>query len=179
MRIEIIIDDEAIVKKDCGCKAKKVIDLIDNLNEEEFEKVKFYLLQRESRAILTIEEKEAYVDIIGKLLGLPADATVDRITPAVVKMVDEFLAKIKDCVKQIKFGYELYSDLTSYLEALKLMQTTRSRNIILEHIKTRVKQIVEKEVDKVLEIACYAALKRKYAQEVQYLFFMGSKEIEK
>ena len=38
---------------------------------------------------LTLEDKEKYVMIISRLLGLRADATIERITPAVAKKVDE------------------------------------------------------------------------------------------
>lgn len=68
------------MKKSCGCKTKKVIDLIDNLNDEEFEKVKSYIIQEKEPRAYLLETREAYVEVIAEILGLRADATVDRIT---------------------------------------------------------------------------------------------------
>lgn len=50
--------------------------------------------------------------------------------------------------------------------------------LLLEQIKDQVKDIIGLEIDKVLQVACYTTIKRTYAQEVQYLFFMGTKTVE-
>lgn len=204
MRIEIIIDDEAIVKKDCSCKAKakKITNLFTQLEQVDSEEkaIEFAsqlnsiddlcnvigdpaLTQLTNRADYILETKEAYVEVIAEILGLRADATINRITPAVIKKVDEFINKIETCLQHFKDAYGYYSCLGSLLDLIKTYQANKNQiiaTVILGKIKSEIVNILlEEKLTQLVQLACYVTIKRTYAQEVQYLFFMGSDEAKK
>mgnify|MGYP000927005714 FL=1 len=55
---------------------------------------------------LTEDQKKICMEVISKLLGLGADVTLERITPAVAKKVDEFLSEASACSDRIAaLGY--------------------------------------------------------------------------
>ena len=110
---------------------------------------------------LTLEDKEKYVMIISRLLGLRADATIERITPTVAKKVDEFLDEAARCTKRIERVNKIFIAL--------------GRGNIMKAIKQTIEMWLdelERDQADYINIACYVILKRKYAQEVQYIFFM-------
>jgi hypothetical protein len=111
---------------------------------------------------MTIDEKRGYVYVISKLLGLSADATIERITPRVAAKVDEFLREANRCTFKIRLFGALFTGAPQGLFAI-----IKNLGILV------VLDILEKIVSKSQNIGmpCYFALKRKYAQEVQYIFF--------
>lgn len=112
------------------------------------------------------DEKQGYVYVISKLLGLQADATIERITPRVAEKVDEFLREANRCTLKIKLFAPLY--IGGVLK--NLFKIVRGLVIVV------VLDIIEKIVLEVQSISapCYFVLKRKYAQEIQYIFFEES-----
>lgn len=104
---------------------------------------------------LTEDQKKICMEVISKLLGLGADVTLERITPAVAKKVDEFLNEANKCSNRIAaLGYIAGLILGTAFDIIARVQGwAKGANAIFA--------------------GCYFALKRKYAEEIQYLFFMG------
>jgi hypothetical protein len=115
---------------------------------------------------LTEDQKKICMEVISKLLGLGADVTLERITPAVAKKVDEFLSEASACSDRIAaLGY--LSNLISGGSILNFVGLIGAALDIIARIHGWAKGA------NVIFAGCYFVLKRKYAQEIQYLFFMG------
>ena len=115
---------------------------------------------------LTEDQKKICMEIISKLLGLSADVTMERITPAVAKKVDEFINEANDCSNKIAIlGY--LSMLVPGGTILKYIGYLGAAFDIIARIEGWAKGA------NAIFAGCYFVLKRKYAQEIQYLFFTG------
>lgn len=115
---------------------------------------------------LTEDQKKICMEVISKLLGLGADVTLERITPAVAKKVDEFLNEANKCSNRIAaLGYIV--GLIPGGSILKFIGYIGTAFDIIARVQGWAKGA------NAIFAGCYFALKRKYAEEIQYLFFMG------
>ncbi|KAA3684594.1 hypothetical protein [Campylobacter fetus] len=114
---------------------------------------------------LTDGQKQLCYEVISKLLGLKADVTMERITPRVAQKVEEYINETSSCSDRIKDFIFLY------------------RNLLPDGVLKKFTGDIQDAIDKVNEIEsktknlnivfapCFFTTKRRYAQEIQYIFF--------
>lgn len=119
---------------------------------------------------LTDEQKQLCYEIIARLLGLRADVTMERITPAVAQKVQEFLDEVSQCSGRAKQIMDAYFSLFGKMSKIY---------DFFGNIADLIEKIYEAEEKSkrmsVFFAPCYFSAKNKYAQEIQYLFFMEGK----
>ena len=114
---------------------------------------------------LTEGQKQLCYEVISKLLGLSADVTIERITPAVAKKVEEYIKVTTECSDRIKKYIRLY---------LLLLPSGILINLVggVQDAIDRINEI-EKQITGLNPIfaPCFFATRRRFAQEIQQIFF--------
>ena len=114
---------------------------------------------------LTDGQKQLCYEVISRLLGLRADVTMERITPRVAKKVEEYINETTQCSDRIK----------NYIAGFLFLLPQGVLVKFVESVQDAIDQIneIEGEVRKlnIIFAPCYFATRRKYAQEIQYIFF--------
>ena len=114
---------------------------------------------------LTDGQKQLCYEVISRLLGLRADVTMERITTRVAKKVEEYINETTQCSDRIK----------NYIAGFLFLLPQGVLVKFVESVQDAIDQIneIEGEVRKlnIIFAPCYFATRRKYAQEIQYIFF--------
>lgn len=113
-----------------------------------------------------IEVKEAYVEAASRLLGLRADATVERMSPKAMDKIDEFLQEVYKCNRVPSFILSCIGEIINTLLPRKISNVATAI-IEIKKLENAIKR------QNPIFAGCYFAAKNKYAQELQYIFFMG------
>lgn len=162
MKISIYIDEEKAEKCCYKDRLETLSLLAKELGYTDIEdliiKSKNYSLEE---YIIGNEIKERYVWIIANLLGLPADVTLERITASVMAKTDQFVTQVRLC-----------STLIQVVKAAFIVLGSESIRDLAENVFNECKEILEMHKNDYTYDGCYSAAKRKYAQEIQYLFFI-------